>query len=86
MEALLACSDQRITPTFDLVFRGEDVLPLAPLLALGLAEVLLQALWACYALRAMRAWRHAIRVDLTWSSGTDLPVCNTRTQRTSASW
>jgi hypothetical protein len=44
VEALLACSDQRITPTFDLVFRGEDVLPLAPLLALGLAVAVLQAM------------------------------------------
>jgi hypothetical protein len=38
VEPLLKCGDERITPGFDLVFHGEDVLPLASLLGLCLAD------------------------------------------------
>ena len=49
MQALLQGGDERVAPGLDFVFDGKNFLPLAALLSLGLANVLLEALGVFHA-------------------------------------
>ena len=51
VQAFLQGGNERVTPGFDFVFHGKDVLPLAARLGFGLADVLLEALGVFHAER-----------------------------------
>ncbi|MFN9726153.1 hypothetical protein [Acidovorax sp.] len=64
MQAFLQGSNERIAPGFDFDLHGKDVLPLAALLGLRLANVLLEALGVFHAERHAGLAFQALELEL----------------------